>query len=518
MTDTSANNKRIAKNTVALYIRTFITMIVSLFTSRMVLNILGIEDYGIYNLVGGVVIIFSLISSSLTVSISRNLTYELGHGDEEKLKKTFSTSLNIQIILSLVIVILVETIGLWFLLNYAKIPTERISASIWVLQFSLITFVLNLISVPYNASIISHEKMGVYAYIGILEALLKLAVVYCLYLTHSDKLIIYSGLLAAVSLIIRSVYNLYCKNKFQECVYRKTFDKRLIKEMFSFAGWSFLGTSVNALNTHGLNILCNVFFGVVVNASRGVASQASGAVWGFVNNFTMAYNPQIIKSYATKDYQTCFNTVCQGAKYSCFLMLLIFIPLELEANYVFTLWLKDVPHNAVFFFQLSMLCIFIDIPGRTLETLAKATGNIKEFYIKISLMAGLTFPLTYLFFKCGFDAYYADIVYAGIYALLLFVRLRLVSNETGLSSRLFITQVVLRVLIVGIVSFVLPLSVRICLPEGLFRLLLVCMTGVVALSFSVLYLGMKKQERIVIYAFMNKKINSYKHKKSIKKI
>ena len=232
----------------------------------------------------------------------------------------------------------------------------------------------------------------------------------------------------------------------------------------------------------------------------------------FVNNFTMAYNPQIIKSYASKDYKTCFETVSQGAKYSCFLMLLVFIPLELEADYVLNLWLKQVPQDAVLFFQLSLLCIIIDIPGRTIETLAKATGNIKKFYIITSLIAGTTFPLTYLFFRFGLGAYYADVIYAVVYIFLLFIRLRLVTYDTGLSSRIFIVQVILRVLTVSIISFIIPLFIRACMPECFLRLLLVGLTGTVALSFSILYIGMKKQERIAIYTFVNKKINSWRHK------
>ena len=310
MSETSANNKRIAKNTLLLYVRTLFIMLVTLYTSRVVLNTLGVSDYGIYNVVGGVVAMFSVISVSLSSSISRFITYELGHGDFDKLKRIFSTSINIQVGISLVILVLAEVFGVWFLNTKMNIPAERMTAANWVLQCSLLSFIIGLISVPYNACIIAHERMSAFAYISILEVVLKLAVVYMLLVSPYDKLATYAVLLVVVALIVRLTYGQYCKRHFEESRYRFVHDKSLIKEMTGFAGWSFFGNGAYMLNTQGVDMLINIFFGVTFNAARGVATQVQNAVMQFVNNFTVAVNPQITKSYASGEREYMYKLVC----------------------------------------------------------------------------------------------------------------------------------------------------------------------------------------------------------------
>ena len=268
MSDTSQNNKRIAKNTLLLYFRMLLTMAISLYTSRVVLHVLGIEDFGIYNVVGGVVAMFSVISGSLSAAISRFITYELGKGDKEKLVRIFSSSVTIQLGLGLVIIILAEVIGVWFLNEKMSIPENRMYAANWVFQLSILTFVINLISVPYNAAIIAHEKMSAFAYISILEVVAKLIIVYMLLLSPIDKLIFYAILMASVALIIRFVYGFYCKRNFEECTYHFILDKELLKKMFGFAGWNFIGTSAGVLRTQGINILLNIYYDPIVNAAR----------------------------------------------------------------------------------------------------------------------------------------------------------------------------------------------------------------------------------------------------------
>lgn len=315
------NSKRLVKNTLLLYVRTIIVMCVSLYTSRVILDVLGIEDYGIYNVVGGFVVMFSVFSASLSNSITRYITFELGCHNMERLRTVFSMSLNIQIIISLIIVLLVELVGVWFLNYRLNIPSDRLYAANWVMQFSLFTFVVNLISLPYNALIVAYEKMDVFAYISLLEASLKLGVVYLLFMSPIDKLIFYAFLLALVSLLIRLIYGWYCTHKFTECRYVFVLNKSLLKNMLGFAGWNFLGTGAYLTGTNGVDILSNMFFGVTVNAARGIANQAGNAVRQFVNNFATALNPQIIKTYAENNLDICFFTVRQGAKYSYCLML-----------------------------------------------------------------------------------------------------------------------------------------------------------------------------------------------------
>lgn len=321
-----------------------------------------------------------------------------------------------------------------------------------------------------------------------------------------DRLVLYAMLLAAVALIVRFIYQFYCTRFFEECRYSPVLDKPMLKEMFGFAGWSFLGSGVELLNTHGLNLLSNLFFGVAVNAARGVASQAGSAFWGFVDNFTMAINPQIIKNYAAGEMRLCFLRVCQSAKYCCFLALLVFIPLMLEADYVLNLWLKDVPDYATLFFRLTMLDIIVDWPGRSIEVLAKATGHVRTYYIKTGMTAGLIFPITYILFELGFAPYTAYVVRAVVYVLLLVVRMKVVQTQVGFPVRQFL-QEMLRVSVVTILSFVLPVTVRLTMQEGLGRLSLIIVAGLFSLLASTFYIGMEKDERLKAVSFLKSKMN-----------
>ena len=313
MTNSSSNNKRIAKNTLLLYIRMLFLMVVSLYTSRVVLNALGVEDFGIYNVVGGVVAMFSMLSGSLSAAITRFITYELGTGNKENLKKIFSSSVTIQIGLAVLIALLAEAVGVWFLNVKMNIPDARMVAANWVFQFSILTFAINLISVPYNASIIAHERMSAFAYISILEAIGKLAIAFLITVSPMDRLIFYSLLMCAVALLVRLVYGYYCKKHFEECTYHFLWDKELLKRMFGFAGWNFIGASSAVLRDQGGNVVINLFCGPVVNAARGIASQVNTAVHGFVSNFMTALNPQITKSYASGNRDYMMTLIFQGA-------------------------------------------------------------------------------------------------------------------------------------------------------------------------------------------------------------
>lgn len=495
MVDNSSNNKRIAKNTLLLYFRTLFIMLISLYTSRVVLNTLGVTDYGIYNVVGGIVAMFSVISGSLSSAISRFITYELGHGDFEKLKRIFSTSINIQIGISFVILILGESFGVWFLNAKLNIPSERMMAANWVLQCSLASFVIGLISVPYNACIIAHEKMSVFAYISILEAILKLTVVYMLLISPYDKLSTYAVLLVAVALLIRLTYGFYCKRHFEESRYRFVYDKPLIKEMTGFAGWSFFGNGAYMLNTQGVDMLINVFFGVTFNAARGVASQVQNAVMQFVNNFTVAINPQITKSYAIGDMQYLYKLVCHGAKYSYFLLLVFVVPIVCEADYILQLWLKVVPEHAPIFLRLTMFGALSLLLGNTVYTAVFATGNIKKYQLWVTIVGCLVFPFSWIAFKCGLPASATYVIYIAIYYVLVFVRLFIAKRLLGIPVVMYIKEVVLRTLVVSLFSFALPLLVLYEMPQGFGRLCLICFVSLLSTFIFIYLLGLGKSER-----------------------
>lgn len=499
MSDTSQNNKRIAKNTLLLYIRTIFVMLVTLYTSRVILNTLGVSDFGIYNVVGGVVAMFSVISGSLSSSISRFITYELGHGDINKLKRIFSTSVNIQIGISLVILILAEIFGVWFLNTKMNIPTDRLTAANWVLQCSLISFIINLISVPYNACIIAHERMSAFAYISILETVLKLAIVYMLLISPYDKLVTYAILLVIVSLIIRFIYGWYCNRNFSESRYKFVYEKPLIKEMTSFAGWSFFGNGAYMLNTQGVDMLINIFFGVTLNAAKGVATQVQNAVMQFVNNFTVAVSPQITKSYAAGDMEYMYKLVCRGARFSYFLLLIFIIPIVCEADYILHLWLKTVPEYAPVFLRLTLFGALMTLLGNTMYTAIMATGIIRRYQLWITIVGCFVFPFTWVAFESGLPPETTYYIYIVIYLLLVFVRLYIAKDLLKFPIKLYLTDVMLRITIVSIISFILPLLIIFNIEESFLRLCFSCIVSIVSSVLTISFLGLQKTERKTIY-------------------
>lgn len=510
MPTTAENNKRIAKNTLILYVRMIFMMIVSLYTSRVVLNALGVEDYGVYNVVGGVVTMFSFVSSSLSAAINRFMVFELGTGNMAKLKRVFSTGVTIQLGISVVFILLAETIGLWFLNTQMNIPDGRMQAANWVLHLSVLSFILGLISVPYNSAIIAHERMSAFAYVSILDAVCKLAVAYALTVTPFDRLVSYAVLLVAVSTLIRLVYGIYCKRNFEECTYHFIFDRSLFRAMTAFAGWNFLGTTAYLFNSQGVNMLMNIFFGVTVNAARGVAIQVDSAVRQFITSFTTAVNPQITKYCAARDYGSMQLLLFRAAKFATFLYLLFAIPIGFEAPLLLDLWLKNPPDYGAVFAQLLLLGLLVDtVLANGLYTSTMATGNIKKYEIAVSVCGIADFFLTWVAFLLGCPPQAAYIIWFVVYGFLIYVRLRILRGLIGLSLAAYATHVVFRILPVMALSVIAPVAFHILLPQGLLRLILVCLVCTpitMLLSYS---LGMTRSER----SFMRAKAMARLHLK-----
>lgn len=480
---------------------------VGLFTSRVVLNTLGVEDYGVYNVVGGVVAMFALFTGSLSAAISRFLTFELGKGNVKKLNVVFSTSVTIQIVLAVVVCLLAEIGGVWFLNTHMNIPIDRMDAANWVLQFSILTFAINLVSVPYNAAIIAHEKMSAFAYISILEVILKLVVAYTLYVSPIDKLKTYAMLLALVALIIRFVYSIYCSRKFEECHYKFVFDKSLLKQMTGFAGWNLLGSGACLFNTQGVNIVTNLYFGVAVNAARGVASQAEGIIRQFVTNFTTAINPQITKSYAAGNMEYMYSLVCRGAKFSYFLMFFFAVPFMFETETIMRLWLKNYPPEAPLFLRLSMIGTLFDILGNATANAAWATGNVKRYYIIIGGVGCLVFPISWLAFYWGMDAYVSYIVFAIIYLALVFLKLYIIKGLIDFPVTEFYRSVFGRIVPVTILSFILPALVYFNMQDTLLRTFIVVIVSGISTLCITYRIGMTKTERSKIIQMAKQKFN-----------
>lgn len=498
MTDTSQSNKRIAKNTLLLYFRTIFIMLITLYTSRVILNALGVEDYGIYNVVGGVVAMFSLLSGSLSNAISRFITFELGRGDIRKLNVIFSTSINIQLGLSLFIMVLGALVGGWFLNTHMNIPDGRMTAANWVLYCSLLMFCVNLISIPYNACIIAHEHMSAFAYVSILEASLKLIICYLIVVSPFDKLISYAILLVVVAIVIRFVYGFYCERHFEECRYRPIYDPTLLNQIGSFAGWQFLANGCWLLNTQGINILINMYYGVALNAARGIATQVDGAIQQFVNNLITAVNPQITKDYAAGRIKEMFILICRGAKFSYFLLMLFAVPVIIEADYILKLWLKTVPDHTVIFLQLTIIGSMLNMLGGTGLTACFATGKIKIYSIWITSIGILVFPLTWIAFKNGLPVESTYIIFILIYVGVVIARLFIMKYIMHFPPMLFVCKVILPMFLVTPVAIILPLLVSVLFDCSFGRLCLTVIVSLVSSSVAIYFIGLTVTERKVV--------------------
>lgn len=507
--DSSTKKRKIAKNTILLYCRMFVLLLISFYTSRIILEALGVEDYGIYNVVGGIVTTFALISSTLNAAITRFITYELGKGDIKQLSNVFSTALNIQVILCIVVVVISETVGIWFLNNRLVIPPERLAAANWVFQFSIVSFCIQLISVPYNSEIVAHEDMSAFAYISIFEALGKLAVAALIPHASYDKLIIYAFLLTCIYLTTRYLYGRFCHKHYEETKYHFIIDKDLLRKMFTFSGWNLIGAGSYVLMYNGVDFLINIFFGVTVNAARGVAATVNRIVMQFVQNFTTAIKPQITKSYAENDTRYMFELVFKGARISYLMLLFIAVPLMAESNLLISLWLKEVPENAPLFANLIILVSLISVLSETMYTAIMASEDIKIYQICVGGIGMLVFPIVWIAFKFGLAAYYAYIIQAMIFILQLLYRIFYMKKNYGMGIRDFFSKVIYRIGIVTIVSSIAPISIVCCMSDGINRLLIVG-TCFILLYIPVVYFwGLEKDER----RFVMSKVNSLIKKK-----
>lgn len=495
MGNSSENNKRIAKNTLLLYCRMLFLMAVSLYTSRIVLNALGVEDFGIYNVVGGIVAMFAVLSGSLSAAISRFITYELGKGNQKNLNKIFSSAVTIQLGLAVIIILLAESIGLWFLNVKMNIPETRMVAANWVFQFSILTFAINLISVPYNASIIAHEKMSAFAYISILEAVGKLTIAYLIVISPIDKLIFYAILMCLVALVIRLTYGNYCKRHFNECTYHFIWDKQLLKQMFSFAGWNFIGATSAVLRDQGGNIVINLFCGPTINAARGIAFQVNNAVNQFVINFMTALNPQITKSYAVGNKEYMMTLIFQGARLSFYMLLILSLPILLNTHYILELWLKTVPEHTSTFVQLILIFTLSESISQPLITAVQATGRIRNYQIIVGGLQLINLPISYILLRWGLFPEIVIIVAICISQCCLIARLIMLRRMIYLSIKKYLKEVYLNTLSVTILAALIPSILITNLEESIFNLFISCFITFICILITIYYVGCNKNEK-----------------------
>jgi O-antigen/teichoic acid export membrane protein len=501
------NNKRIAKNTIFLYFRTLLTMIVSLFTSRVILNTLGIVDYGLNNVVAGVITLFSFLNGALGASTSRFLTFELGRNDTDKLRKVFRTAFNLHAVLAIIVVIFCETAGLWIVNHVLVIPSERLFACNIIYQYVVVSALLSITQVPMNAQIISHERMSVYAYMGISDAVLKLAVAYLIIISAFDKLVTLGTLNLCISLGMYVFYNIYCKKHFVEYNFGFKTDKRLLREMTGFSVWSLFGHLQVMLKNQGINILINIFFGPAVNAANAIAYQVNNAITSFANNFTTALVPPMIKSYAANEMNEMKNLIFKGARFSFFLLLFFSIPAILETKIILHLWLKNVPEYSIILTRLIIVFILIESYAFTVWTTVNATGKIRNYHLIMAGIFSLNLPISYLSYKLGADPSAALIVSDILCIAVIPVRLFFLKKAINISIFEYVKKVFGINCVVFAASMILPLSVHLYMPYSIDRFLIVSFASILSSIVAVYLLGLTNGEKKYITNLLKNKLH-----------
>ncbi|KAA6301423.1 MAG: hypothetical protein EZS26_002410 [Candidatus Ordinivivax streblomastigis] len=500
------NNKRIAKNTILLYIRLLMTMVINLYTSRIVLNVLGIEDFGIYNVVGGVVMMLGFFNSSLLTATQRFLNYEIGQGNTKRLSDIFATSLIGNYMIGAIIIVLSETLGLWCVYHYLVIPVERFPAALWVFHFSIITFVISIISSSYHAAIIAHERMNIYAYLSIIDVLFKLVIAFSLTWMAFDKLQLYAVLLCLSAILIQLMYMVYCRRVFVECRFKYIWDKELLKKMFGFSGWMVAGTLTNTLTSQGVNMAINIFFNPVYNAARAISQQVCTAVNNFAFNFMLAVRPQIVKSYSGGEETYMYKLVFISSKMSFYLLFVLSLPILLRTEYLLNLWLKLVPEYAVLFTQLAIIEILITSSYSPIAAVSQASGKIKYYQLIISAGFLCIFIFTILLYHLGFPAYITYIVAITLAIAGLFARLLELKHTLRFPMKQYISEVTIRLFAVAVVSVIVSFPVAYAMNQSLLHFVYIGLLSVLSITVSFWLLGLNTFEKQFILLKIKQRI------------
>lgn len=507
MKEDISNNKRIAKNTLLLYFRQILTMLVGLYTVRVVLEVLGVEDYGIYNVVGGIVAMFSFLSGTMSSASQRFFSFDLGRKDFVSLKKTFSLTMLSYVAIAVVALVLCEIFGVWFLNNKMTIPVERLNAANWVLQSSILSFVLSILSAPYMAVIIARERMSAYAYISIIEVTLKLVIVFLLSYIEFDKLKVYSLLALASSLIVTMTYMLYCIKCFPESRFAYYWNKSRMNELLSYAGWNMIGAVANILKGQGVNILLNVFFNPIVNAARGIAFQVQSAINNFTTNFYTAVRPQIVKYYSQGDMQSMYTLVTRSSKYAFFLNMLVALPLIFHTEEILGIWLKEVPDYTVNFTKLIIVNTLIDTYNYPIVSAIQATGKIRQFQSTVSVIILLNLPVSYVLLRLGASPFIPFIVSNMVSLFCLFPRIYLLQKETGLRFFYFVRKVLFPTWGACVVSVLLCMFLFVDVSNSqLLNLVVNLIIGTIISVVAIAIIGINKEEKLFVKNFICKKL------------
>lgn len=481
---------------------------ITLYTSRVVLKELGVVDYGIYNVVGGLVAMMGFLNSAMSVASQRYITYGIGKGDTEKLKNVFNSSLFINILISFALLLFGEILGLWFINNHLVIPDGRIQAAHWVFQFSLLASINTLLNNPYNACIIAHEHMNVYAYISVVEVVLKLLVAYVLSVVAFDKLVVYAFLILICQIFVTLIYRYYCVKHFQECKLSLTFDRQIFKQLLYFSGWNFSGSAATLFKTQGLNIVLNVFFSPAVNASRGIAVQVNSAVSQFFSNFYTAFRPQIIKYYAQNDIGNMVRLVSKSSLYSYYLILLISMPILMEAPMIIHLWLGQTPEYVVSFTRLIVLITICDAMSNPFMTVMQAVGDLKLYQAVLVPIILLNVPISYVALVYGGSPNVVFYISLCLSLICLFTRLIFVKRHiTAFPLRKYLLNVYGMSIVVTIIAVAIPLCVHFFTDESVSMFLLRVLACFIGPLAAIYLIGITREEKKKLNSFIIKKLN-----------
>ena len=484
----------------------FVMLAVGLYTSRVVLHVLGASDYGIYNIIGGVVVLFSFINNALISATQRFLNFNLGKKDITAVHHVFCMSMNAYFILSLLFIVLAETIGLWFVNTQLNIPEDRHNAALWVYQFSVLTFIVNLLRIPYNATIIAYERMDFYAYVSLIEVILKLAVVYLLFVTSYDKLILYALLYTIIPIMMNIVYKIYCNKHFSVTKYQPLWNKEIFRSLFGFSGWSLFGSIANMSAQQGINILVNIFYGVTANAAVGIANQVTTNVYQFISNFQTAFQPQIVKTYAANETEAFHKLIFRSAKFSYFMMFLLALPIILTTHDILEIWLVKVPEYTAIFCQLILGFLIIECISAPLWMAVQATGKIKRYQILMAICIFMNFPLTYIVFKIGMPVYYAWIIRIFVNVITISARCIYMKKYLEFPILDFFKKVIKPILIVSAISIPIPYFISISTTSGIENIIIVTIISILISLFFIYTLGLNINEKKFINDILLRKI------------
>ncbi len=495
MADYSSNNRRLAKNTLILYLRMFITVGISFYSSRLVLKNLGVSDYGVYDVVGGFVSMFYIITTAMSGSISRFLTVEIGVGNAKRLTDIFCVSINIQLLFSAVVIVFGETFGLWFVNSQLEIEPSRMIAANMVFHFALFSFIMELIAIPYVALVIAHEKMDLYAFVAIFNTVLLCLLAWCIIISPFDGLIFYAAGVFLVTIISRSIYIIYCHRKFSECSYHWVHDKKLFREMFSFGGWTLLTGVSSVIRSHGVNIMLNMFFGTVVNAAYGVARQLEGHVRSFSKNFLFAIYPQITKTYAERDLERSRMLTYTGTKYAFLLLFVIGLPIMLEVKTFLEVWLVEVPQYTAVFVQLTIILSLVETLLTPIGFINQATGDIKMFQIVSSFAQFLVIPIGYVLLKAGQSPYSVLIVGIALELLTLPWRIAMNKRHAGVTLGDYSRFVLLKIMPVIAISSLLCTVIKQLLEHSILNSCIVVVISLLTIALTTFIFALDAKER-----------------------